>query len=294
MSTTPNLDLPQMPQNSLQPSVPYNEAMQLLDAIVVLVILDKDLTAPPTTLITDAGKRWIVGPAATGAWAGHDDDIALCTGADLWTFFTPKAQWRGWVTDEGKWYRFTGSAWADDTAAGSVPEAPVDGKAYTRKDSAWSQADAADVAYDNTASGLTSADVQAAIDEVFAAIPSDAPIQSIVAACSDETTALTVGANKVTFRNPYAATFIVTGVKASLTTAQATGALLTVDIKETGVSLLSTKITIDNTEKTSITAATPPVISDASIAADAEISVDISQIGDGTAKGLKVYLIGHL
>jgi hypothetical protein len=294
MSTTPNLDLPQMPQNSLQPSVPYNEAMQLLDAIVVLVILDKDLTTPPTTLIADVGKRWIVGPAATGLWTGHDNDIALCTGADLWAFFTPKAQWRGWITDESKWYRFTGSAWADDTAAGAISEAPVDGKAYTRKDSVWSQADATDVVYDNTASGLTSANVQAAIDEVVAKIPTVAPTQSLVAACSDETTALTAGTSKVTFRNPYAVPFIVTAVKASLTTAQATGSIFTVDINEGGVSILSTKLTIDNTEKTSVTAATPPVISDSSIAADGEITVDIDQVGDGTAKGLKVYLIGHL
>lgn len=137
MSDTPNVHLPQMPQNTFQPSVPYNEAMQLLDAIVVLVIQDKDLTAPPATVLADAGKRWIVGPAATGVWAGHDNDIALCTGANLWLYITPGPQWRGWVTDEGKWYRFTGSAWVDDTAAGAIPEAPIDGTSYVRNNGAW-------------------------------------------------------------------------------------------------------------------------------------------------------------
>jgi hypothetical protein len=34
------------------------------------------------------------------------------------------------------------------------------------------------------------------------------------------------------------------------------------------------------------------VISDTSLADDAEITIDIDQIGDGTAKGLKVILIG--
>jgi len=53
------------------------------------------------------------------------------------------------------------------------------------------------------------------------------------------------------------------------------------------------KVTIDNTEKTSTTAATPAVISDTSIADDAEITIDIDQIGNGTAKGLKVTLIGY-
>jgi hypothetical protein len=77
-----------------------------------------------------------------------------------------------------------------------------------------------------------------------------------------------------------------------LTTAQSSGNIFTVDINEGGTSILSTKLTIDNTEKTSTTAATPPVISDSSLADDAEITVDIDQIGDGTAKGLKVTIIG--
>lgn len=109
-------------------------------------------------------------------------------------------------------------------------------------------------------------------------------------ACSDETTALTSGTAKVTFRMPFAMTDVT--VKASLTTAQASGSIFTVDINESGSSILSTKITIDNTEKTSATAATPPVVSDSSLAADAEITIDIDQVGDGTAKGLKVYIIG--
>lgn len=108
--------------------------------------------------------------------------------------------------------------------------------------------------------------------------------------CSDETTALTAGTNKVVFRMPYA--MVLSGVRASLTTAQASGSIFTVDINEGGTSILSTKLTIDNTEKSSATAATPPVISDASLANDAEISIDIDQIGNGTAKGLKVYLLG--
>ena len=116
------------------------------------------------------------------------------------------------------------------------------------------------------------------------------PPQCIPIACSDETTALTAGGAKVTFRMPYG--FSLTGVRASLTTAQTSGAVFTVDIKVSGVSILSTKLTVDNTEKTSATAAVPAVISNASIPEDAEIIVYIDQIGDGTANGLKVYLIG--
>jgi hypothetical protein len=114
-------------------------------------------------------------------------------------------------------------------------------------------------------------------------------LQRIQVACSDETTAITAGTAKVTFRMPYAATLV--GVRASLSTAQASGNIFTVDINEGGTSVLSTKLTIDNTEKTSTTAATPAVISDAALADDAEITIDVDQIGNGTAKGLKVTLI---
>ena len=119
----------------------------------------------------------------------------------------------------------------------------------------------------------------------------NSPMQCIAVAASDETTALTTGTAKLTFRMPFA--FTLSAVRASLTTAQASGSIFTVDVNEAGTTILSTKLTVDNTEKTSTTAATPPVISDTALADDAEITVDIDQVGDGTAKGLKVYLIGR-
>lgn len=117
-----------------------------------------------------------------------------------------------------------------------------------------------------------------------------ASLQNISVACSDETTALTAGI-KTTFRMPYG--FTLAQVRASLTTAQASGSTLTVDIKQGGSSILSTLITIDNTEKTSTTAATPAVISVSPLTDDAEVTVEITQVGDGSAEGLKVYLIGY-
>jgi len=148
----------------------------------------------------------------------------------------------------------------------------------------------------NPASALTGAELvyvgQAGDDAVTTMqdIANLTNVQSIIVAASDETTALTTGTAKVTFRMPYA--FTLTSVRASLTTAQTSGSILTVDINDSGTTILSTKLTIDNTEKTSTTAATAAVISDTTLADDAEITVDIDQVGDGTAKGLKVALIG--
>lgn len=108
-------------------------------------------------------------------------------------------------------------------------------------------------------------------------------------ACSDETTALTSGTGKATFRVVGARSLI--GVRGSLSTEQTSGALVTVDVNKNGTTVLSTKLTFDNAEKTTTTAATAAVISVPSFADDDEVSIDIDGVGDGTAKGLKVSLL---
>ncbi len=115
------------------------------------------------------------------------------------------------------------------------------------------------------------------------------PQEVIVVAISDETTAITTGTAVVTFRMPFAMT--LTAVRASLSTASTSGTP-TFDINEGGSTILSTKITIDANEKTSVTAATAPVISDTALADDAEITIDVDAAGTG-AKGAKIYLIGR-
>lgn len=110
-------------------------------------------------------------------------------------------------------------------------------------------------------------------------------------ACSDLTTAITTGDNKGYFRA--ASPITLTAVRISLLTAQTSGSIFTVDIKKNGTTILSTLLTIDNGEKTSVTAATAAVISVTTIADDDEITVSVSQVGDGTAKGLIATLIGY-
>jgi hypothetical protein len=135
------------------------------------------------------------------------------------------------------------------------------------------------------------------LDQVLKAQGAAAPIwegpdETIIIPVSDETTAITTGTAKVTFRMPYAMTLNANsaGVKASLSTASSSG-LPTVDINEGGTTILSTKLTIDANEKTSTTAATEVVTSDVDLADDAEITIDIDVAGTG-ATGLKVYLMG--
>jgi hypothetical protein len=110
----------------------------------------------------------------------------------------------------------------------------------------------------------------------------------IVVPVGDESTALTTGTNRVRFRMPFAATLLA--VRANVNTAP-TGSTLIVDINEGGTSVLGTKLSIDASETTSTTAASAATITDSSLEDDAEISIDIDQIGSTVAgAGLKVSL----
>lgn len=123
-------------------------------------------------------------------------------------------------------------------------------------------------------------------DELVGAFPAE-----LVIACSDETTDLTTGTAKVTFRMPYK--MQLEEVRANVNTAPV-GSTIEVDINKNGTSILSPVISIDASEKTSTTAATPPFIDTPILEDDSEITIDIDQVGSTTAgKGLKVVMIGR-
>ena len=106
-------------------------------------------------------------------------------------------------------------------------------------------------------------------------------------AASDETISLAVGSGKTYFRMSYTATLLA--VRASVNTV-ASGVTI-VDINQDGTSVLGDKLSIDANEKTSTTAASGATISGFTLTDDAEMSIDIDQVGTApVAKGLKVYL----
>ena len=114
--------------------------------------------------------------------------------------------------------------------------------------------------------------------------------QHLVLAVSDEATDLTTGAAKVTFHAPVAMT-LTRVPRITVQTAAVGSDLLTVDINDDGATILSTKLTIDATEKTSRTAAAAGVLSATVIEDDSILTVDIDTIGNSTAgKGLKLIL----
>jgi len=110
-------------------------------------------------------------------------------------------------------------------------------------------------------------------------------------ACSDETTDLTTGTAKATFRAPHPGT--ITTVRGNVNTAPV-GSTIIVDINIAGSTIMTTnKLSIDASEKTSVTAATPPGLTTTSVSDDDEFTVDFDQVGSGTpGKGMKIWVIG--
>jgi Protein of unknown function (DUF2793) len=106
--STTHLLLPYILASQAQKHVTHNEALRLLDGLVQLSVLDRDLTSPPGSP-TD-GDRYIVASGSTGDWAGWDLNVALWT-EGAWLRLPPRTGWRAWVEDEGVLLVYDGSSW---------------------------------------------------------------------------------------------------------------------------------------------------------------------------------------
>jgi|APSaa5957512535_1039671.scaffolds.fasta_scaffold00133_38 hypothetical protein len=123
-----------------------------------------------------------------------------------------------------------------------------------------------------------------------------AAIETIAIALGDESTVLAAASTctpVVTMHMPYA--FTLTDIKVGLTVAGTGAALVTVDVHEAGTTVMAcTKVTVDASEKTSGTAATPAVISAPDLAEDSLIEIFVDLVDtNNLAAGMKVYLIGY-
>ena len=148
---TPNTGIPYVPENTTDPAAGLNLALNVIDALLQTAVIDMDQTSPPGS--PSDGDLHIVGTGATGAWAGQANNLARYVAeGNFWQFYEAGINVHLILNlDEGAGlYAWDGAAWVAPIAAGSVS--------------------AAAVSYSNTASGLSAADVQAALDEIAAAI----------------------------------------------------------------------------------------------------------------------------
>jgi hypothetical protein len=125
MDTTDNLGLPYIVAAQAQKHVTHNEALRTLDALVHLMVLDKDLATPPGS--PAAGDRYIVAASPTGAWSDQAGNIAAWQDG-AWAFHAPREGWLAWVADESRLYARQAAAWAPmptvfDSSAGILDDA---------------------------------------------------------------------------------------------------------------------------------------------------------------------------
>jgi hypothetical protein len=109
MDQTTNLNLPFIMPSQAQKQVTHNQGLQVLDVLVQLSVLDRDLATPPAAPAD--GARYIVAAGGSGAWAGKDNTIAAWQDG-AWSFFAPLPGWRAWIADEAAFRIWTGGTWA--------------------------------------------------------------------------------------------------------------------------------------------------------------------------------------
>jgi Protein of unknown function (DUF2793) len=86
---TPRHALPMLSVAQAHKEVTHNEALILLDFLINPLAQARTSLVPANLGVSDAGKCWIIGNAASGAWTGHEADIACWTG-DAWRFISPR------------------------------------------------------------------------------------------------------------------------------------------------------------------------------------------------------------
>lgn len=116
MDHTPRLSLPFIMPSQAQKHVTHNEAIQALDALVQPVVESRAITTPPTLPLE--GEAWLVPSGATGAWAGHADEIASYQ-SGAWQFHDPAPGWQVFCRADRTLHVFDGSAWRPLASLGS-------------------------------------------------------------------------------------------------------------------------------------------------------------------------------
>ena len=108
-------------------------------------------------------------------------------------------------------------------------------------------------------------------------------------AASDKTTPITTLSDQLLFWTTREMTF--SEVRASLDQPQATGARFTIDIKLDGVTIFSALLSFNNGEEVTFTSSIPAVMVTKTFPNNSKVTLDITQVGDGTAAGLIIYFV---
>lgn len=110
MDNSNNLSLPYIAPSQAQKHVTHNEAIRMLDTIVMLSVKSQTLVTPPNS--PNEGDRFIIADAPQGIWAGHANDIVTWVDNN-WDFSPPKEGWLCWDEDDKKLVIFSNNVWGN-------------------------------------------------------------------------------------------------------------------------------------------------------------------------------------
>lgn len=107
MTTTPNLALAYLVSSQAQKEVTHNNALNDLDFMAQLSVIDYTLSTPPSS--PNTGDSYIIAASPTGAWTGFANCVAGYYAG--WTIKTPVAGWTAWTRNGNRLLYYTGSTW---------------------------------------------------------------------------------------------------------------------------------------------------------------------------------------
>ena len=107
-TSTPNLALAYIVSSQAQKEITHNAALNDLDYLAQLSVIDCTLNAPPSS--PNTGDTYIVAGSPTGAWAGYANCVAAYYSG--WVFKTPLVGWKAFARNANKFLYYTGSGWS--------------------------------------------------------------------------------------------------------------------------------------------------------------------------------------
>lgn len=109
MSDTANGLLPLLSESQEQKWSTINDAMERISALLGAGAVDRLSAAPGAPA---DGAVYLITGGASGAWAGHDNELGLYINGG-WVYFTPGTDFTIWVADEDRLYKYAGGSWTE-------------------------------------------------------------------------------------------------------------------------------------------------------------------------------------
>ena len=122
-TTTPIMALTDVVEAQAGAAARMNKNMRIVEAMVNLAIIDRDLTAPPGG--ESDGDCYLVASGGTGDFSGEDGNIAIFSSTLGYLFQTPFEGVVGRVLDENIRIEYDGAAWQTLTTGAQTKQAVI-------------------------------------------------------------------------------------------------------------------------------------------------------------------------